>query len=389
MPPKPATPTDVFRLPISNLQAKGDYTAIFEIGAHDRPVHLLLDTGSSSLAINVHDVVSKDLEQTTYLEHLSYGSNPAGFTGPVVNTSLTMTEGDNTPEAGLATVNVTLIPPAAGQPFGTADGIMGLAYAPLNTFTDIGIKSAAWAYKAIGTPTKKETVNLPSYFTHLETTGVVANKFAFYTHRSRIHYGTDTPDTDPLNHGEVVFGAGAEETDLYEGDFQAAQIVHDAYYNTHMIAVYVGDQRIEVPDSFAGTPSNSIIDTGTNGIAVPAAVYTQMLAAFAEISPKFRAAISDTNLVRTAADLDGWPDVTVELHGTDAPVRLTIPPQNYWQLNAHEDGSASFTIFSFSAPFILGLPLLNGYYTVFDRSAADGLGVVKFASIKRPTQATI
>ena len=32
---------------------------------------------------------------------------------------------------------------------------------------------------------------------------------------------------------------------------------------------------------------------------------------------------------------------------------------------------------------VLGLPLLNNYYTVFDRSGKAGRGVIKFAAIKR------
>ena len=62
-----------------------------------------------------------------------------------------------------------------------------------------------------------------------------------------------------------------------------------------------------------------------------------------------------------------------------------MSPDTYWQLNASESGQAVFGIRPFdSPPAILGLPLMNNYYTAFDRSADQGLGVIKFAPIKRP-----
>ncbi len=39
------------RLPITNVHGKGDYTAVIHIGSEQKPVNLLLDTGSSTLVV--------------------------------------------------------------------------------------------------------------------------------------------------------------------------------------------------------------------------------------------------------------------------------------------------------------------------------------------------
>jgi hypothetical protein len=72
------------------------------------------------------------------------------------------------------------------------------------------------------------------------------------------------------------------------------------------------------------------------------------------------------------------------LQGADGtPVTLTISPANYWQFDATKKGAAIANMFgdggSMGGQSILGLPLFNEYYTVFDRTAASGHGVINFA----------
>jgi len=70
--------------------------------------------------------------------------------------------------------------------------------------------------------------------------------------------------------------------------------------------------------------------------------------------------------------------------GTD--VRLVVTPDTYWQTNSPKAGHASAVLFGDNGQgggqSILGLPLMNNYFTVFDRSVDRGLGVVSFAKIK-------
>ncbi|HEX4860831.1 MAG TPA: hypothetical protein VFV07_06305, partial [Rhizomicrobium sp.] len=85
-------------------------------------------------------------------------------------------------------------------------------------------------------------------------------------------------------------------------------------------------------------------------------------------------------------DLARWPDITFVLQGPkrarDAVLKLK--PCDYWQVDAWRKGHA-LTVFAVSAPsdgIILGLPLMNGYFTIFDGEADHGRGEIRFAKRK-------
>ena len=366
------------RIPITNFVAGSDYTGIFYVGENARKVNLLLDTGSSIPAIALQDSEVDRATATTFFNHLAYGSDPRGFSGPVVRMQLAT--GAVGPQIILNEVYITAIPPNADRPFGEADGVLGLAYKPLSTSIDLGINTVDYFLRGRELQIKYEYVSLPTYFTALERAGIVPNKFSFYTLRSISHFGTHNPEIDPLNQGYFILGGGEEATDLYNGEFTTVKVVHDVFYNTNMSALYVGDIRIGIPN-YPRQPSNSIVDSGTNSISLPRLLFEQVVAAFRSINKDFARAI-DSQKVES---LEGWPDVTVELEGKSGNVYLIVSPETYWQLNALEFGRSIFRIIPFdSPPVILGLPLMNNYYTVFDRSADRELGVIKFAPIQRP-----
>jgi hypothetical protein len=83
-------------------------------------------------------------------------------------------------------------------------------------------------------------------------------------------------------------------------------------------------------------------------------------------------------------NLSAWPNLILSLQGADgSPAALTVTPANYWQFDAGQQGVAIANIFGDDGQMggmsILGLPLFNGYYTVFDRTLAGGRGVISFA----------
>lgn len=86
-------------------------------------------------------------------------------------------------------------------------------------------------------------------------------------------------------------------------------------------------------------------------------------------------------------DLSSWPTITFVLEGALGPdVTLEVAPDTYWQTDSPKKGYATGVLFGDNGQgggqSILGLPLMNNYYTVFDRSVDKGLGVVSFAKIK-------
>jgi hypothetical protein len=236
--------------------------------------------------------------------------------------------------------------------------------------------------------------DLDPYFSQLEEAGIVANKFAFYTKRSIINAATSNPSTDPLNQGVFVIGGGEEEKQFYTGSFTQVAVLDDIYYNTNLLSVRVGDQPpipVAPPPSGSPDPSNSIVDSGTNSLVIDQTLFDRILASFGAINPDFPTTLQNYALSaggqgvdQTTLNLSQWPDLTLSLQGpAGSPVTLTVTPGNYWQFDAGERGLAIANIFGDGGQMggmsILGLPLFNGYYTVFDRTLAGGRGVISFA----------
>jgi hypothetical protein len=112
---------------------------------------------------------------------------------------------------------------------------------------------------------------------------------------------------------------------------------------------------------------------------------------FGNINANFASALTQFSISagqsvdQSQIDLASWPDLSLTLQGASGlPVVLTVAPGNYWQFDAMQQGRALANMYgdegSLGGQSILGLPLLNGYYTVFDRTAASGHGVINFAT---------
>jgi hypothetical protein len=73
-------------------------------------------------------------------------------------------------------------------------------------------------------------------------------------------------------------------------------------------------------------------------------------------------------------------------------VSLTVAPDTYWQLDAVRKGFAISPICGDNGTLgqsILGLPLMNNYHIVHDRTASGGVGVIKLAKSKRPNAGSL
>lgn len=397
------------RMPINNVYGGGDYTAPIMIGSQRAIANVILDTGSSTLAVvpRAYDPRSDTSIQATALaQDVTYGTG--GWTGPVIMTSISMGAG-----AAKATLQTYLAIAAEQEPqnFGNADGILGLAFNSLNQaynlsayLTQRGVSPAVtypWPFPVRNTTAavtrfqqflgRMPQEDLTPYFTVLQSQGVTRNLFAFYTLRSVPSMSTADPAADPLNKGFFILGGGPDQTDLYNGQFVSVDVVDDLYYNTNLLAVQVaGGQQINVsplPAQFAKTlVSNSIIDSGTNQLVLPSDLYQQVVSSLGGLNPAFSNLISQatqTGAVPSASlQLTSWPDITFVLQGEGgASVSLVCSPHTYWQTDAPSAGQAMFQISSLELPqSILGLPLMNNYYTVFDRSV-DSYGAVRFAPI--------
>lgn len=322
--------------------------------------------------------------------------------------------------------------------FGLADGMLGMAYHHLNKGFNLSeylqeqkvapAHTYPWPFS---TKSDQDSENLKQfkhflwqypehditpYFTELALHNLSANKFSFYSKRSAIHIdqqhtaqsSTDDLKLDPLNQGWLIFGGGKEQTDLYQGDFRRIKVEHDIYYNVELLSVQVGD-KAPIPAAPLAEKNvknyftNAIIDTGAGGIVLTADIHQQLIKDLVAINPAFEALLSpfndlayqETGIDVEKLNLAQWPDITFTFVGDTPsseltnnekpPIELICTPETYWQVNTPSYGKACFRLLSqlpqWPNQSIIGLPLLNNYYVIFDRSV-DSTGVIKFAEQK-------
>jgi hypothetical protein len=374
------------RMPITNAVLGDDYTGIISVGTDKKVLNVLLDTGSSTLAIDgtAYDVTKdKTAKITEIAQEVAYEDNSSWVGGIVL---VDVAVGTGRPVV-LPQVKVAVAYHATSDMFGKSQGILGLAYSKLNNAFVMPGPTIPPHYTFNQIQSGKVTYVEP-YFTQLESAGLVANKFAFYTRRSMVSMATANPAADPLNHGLLILGGGEESTDLYTEPFQVARVLHDTYYNTNLKSVKVGNSApipVSPPTRASGNVSSSIIDSGTNGLSIDQKVFDAMMKDLPSVA--LRDQLRAGYVPMSKLDLSAWPTITFVLEGAlGKDVSLDVTPENYWQTDAPKQGHASAVMYGDGGDgggqSILGLPLMNNYFTVFDRSVDKGLGVVSFAKIK-------
>jgi hypothetical protein len=373
---------NVARIPITNIYA-GDYTGRILVGPNQQPMNVLLDTGSSALALDGTKYQPTGTDQTTNLAQTDSYGDGSSFTGAVIKTTLTIGEGDSA--VTLQQGNAAIAYDATKDMFGATDGILGLAYAPLDDAFQMPADTWATKYTSVQVRSGKGGVIEP-YLTQLSGAGVVSDKISFLTKRSFPHVGGGDGD-DPLNQGWMIVGGGEESTDLYTGEFQVVRVLADAWYCTNLKQVIVGnsDPIVARIQGSQGMPSNSIIDSGTNSLNLGTQMLKSVIAKFSSSQQDIlNEAVFGQKLINNSAiNLAEWPTLTFVLEGSTADVRLDVKPSEYWQVDTQQVGAtASALTENTDGDAILGLPLMNGYFVIFDGEADGGKGVIKFATAK-------
>ena len=373
----------IVRLQITNVYS-GDYTAVMQFGADEKPLNILLDTGSSTLAIDGSkykpDTAAGD-QTTDMAQFASYGDG-SYFTGALVN--MTVTIGAPGADAALSGANVAVAYSASSDMFGQTDGILGLAYAELDdAFT---MPQDTWAHQYTEQEVRSgQRTTVQPYLTQLAGTGVISDKISFYTRRSFPREGGGGA-TDPMNLGWIVVGGGEESTDLYDGEFQVVTVKADQWWNTNLKSVIVGGKKPLAVRSqpIKGQASNSIVDSGTNSLNLGPRLLRAILN---ELTPaqasQLETAIKGKTVSNSDLDLATWPTISFVLEGDAGDVTVDVAPGDYWQLDTGSVGQAQAAITEGTNGLaILGLPAMNGYFVIFDGEADNGRGVIRFARRK-------
>jgi len=415
-PVQPAPPGAPLRLPITNIHDGSAYSAELTIGSRGVVANLMLDTGSGTLVVEsaAYDGTGDTtLKTTTLAQSITYAAG--GWAGPVVTTDIGFGAPGNAVVLKAAPVAIAVVQQGS---IGTLNGVLGLAYAGLNPAFDFADYLAGKGSPAATHPWPFGTGNWNRFVasfekltqTHavlqrnvtpvldlLQTQGGVANKFAFHTLRSSVSLRGGDPAAiaaDPLNNGVFVLGGGEEQADLYDGDFADVAVLHDLFYNVGLVSVRVGALS---PMPATAPPaqdqetlvSNAVVDTGNPSLALAADLYQAVLAGLKQLNPAFAQAVQEAEANQSVAantlNLAAWPEIGFTFTGVDGEnVELTVAPQTYWQVDFPAAGQAAFKIggpLTAANQSNLGLPLLNNYYTVFDRSQG-AQGVISFAPIK-------
>jgi hypothetical protein len=375
------------RVPITNYLVGGDYTGTFRVGPGKTEVDLLLDTGSSALALDAHkykpDVQGGD-KLTDYAQTAVYGDN-SSWTGALIHTTVAAGHGDQS--LTLPNANVSVAYSESRDMFQGCDGILGLAYAPLDDAYKMPGPTWPKRYNSAQVQDGKRSEIAP-YLTQLADHDIAFERISFLTRRSIAREGSGGRD-DPMNQGVMIIGGGAEAKDLYTGEFKSVKVLADAWYNTNLLSITVGNTTpITIPArGLKGNPSNSIVDSGTNSLNLGTQLLNALIQKFSPAQQQMLTAAIFRNRVIAAADLDlaQWPSLSFELQAETGQngVALTVAPGDYWQIDAYKAGAALCAISQGDDGLaILGLPLMNGYFTYFDGVADNHRGVIRFAAAK-------
>ena len=407
------TPRSKAILPINLAKGVGGYTITLCVGSERTPVDLILDSGSSTLAIGDHVYdpnTDQNIKTTTLAQDVMYGQG--GWAGAVLHTDVHLGAQDNW---HLKDAPIAHIENQPNHDFRFADGIWGLAYHHLNRAYDVteelqsmGAESThPWPYQLDNTTDalksfRKHLRTFPEQditplFTAFEEAGVTPNQFTLETHRSveyvpRSDMSLEDIAAERHNQGHFIIG------DHPTADAQTLKVLHDAYYNVNLQSVRVGQGApIAVPPLDEAHRhnffTNAIIDSGSSFIMLQAQVYAAVMDCLQQINPDFLTTIQafqsqyqDGKSFNTdALDLSEWPTLFFEFDGpNDQVARVKCEPNQYWQQHAKEPDNWIFMLLKqipkWPDQSLMGLPLMNGYACQFDRSAAAE-GLIHFSPI--------
>jgi hypothetical protein len=372
------------RVPITNLHMDGEFAATIRVGPGRKPMNVILDTGSGALALDASKYSPAAGDRTTRLaQTVGYDGGAGGWTGAVIQTDISI--GGGAAKVTVSGAYAAIAYQMSPKVFGTADGVLGLAYAALDAARAMPADSWAAKYPSAEVATGVSTPVTP-WRARLAAGGVVSDVIAFFTRRSAVHHGGG--GADPLNRGWLIVGGGPECADLYAGAFQTVKVLADEWWNTNLKAIVVGDGAA-IPIAAGGVgpvPSNAIVDSGNPCLTFGPGLLAQVLAKFsAAQQAQLQASIAGKAVATADLDLAAWPSLGFILEGDAGDVRLGVAPGDYWQVNAPEVGQAKAALSGGGVEglVVLGLPLMNGYFTVFDGEADGGRGAIRFATRAR------
>jgi hypothetical protein len=384
--------TNSIWIPTSNVLMNGNYTGKIKIGSTGQEIDVVLDLGSSTIAVGLHAFdpnIDSNKTVTKHAQFASYGNGAVGWYGGLLETTVAL--GPEGVEVKKCTVVATSL---ESQPmYGAVGGVLGLASTSFNQAYKM--TGSTWPLNHSSSQIMKfgEPCAIAPCMKQLARGTGIPERFAFYSLRSWPCLSSKDPESDPMNHGWLILGGGYACSELYTGDFQNAKLV-GSDFGMNLKAVALGDQPVievaRTPNVAPGTPAgaNSVVDFGTKAIQLEVGLFNNVFEAIEAIDPELMKLIdkattlldgSQGTVPNGSVNLSKWPVLQFIFEGEEGDVTLTVGPETYWQTDAIRPGEATFTIGARRGPTVFGLPLLNNYFTVFDQQGSGSIGFAKIA----------
>lgn len=335
------------------------YTVIASFGTPAQNFSLVVDTGSSNLAVAASSTAGATpyYVSTASSSFINVGSAVAVQYAVGAWTGTRITDMVQLASSGLPRLSVDFAAITSSSSFFNAQssykfqGILGLAYIALA--------------RPSGSPI---TPLLDS---------LVANG-------ANNSFGLQLCDARTTAQGAVVsaggflqVGAGPSDlADISSGAFVYAPLVQQSYYTVSVTDVAFNGQSLGLGCSLYNSP-RAIVDSGTTNLVLPQAAYDAVVAGFST-RVSFQSA-SDKALFFSGTQCFTFPRaltlslpaITITLAAADGVFDLKIPPWTYLRiLAANTSQSTDCRVFGVQAGCgsVLGISVLSSYTALFDRA---------------------
>ncbi|RUS87731.1 hypothetical protein EGW08_004477 [Elysia chlorotica] len=357
---------------LNGISGNGYYLDV-NIGTPPQTMQLLIDTGSSNLAVAC--------EPDSNLEHYFHRDQSSSFVDQETSIHVPYTEGEWNGQLGMDVVQIA-----------TAPNFSATAYVSCITKSkDFYIQDADWqgilglAYKALSRPE-------PSYGPYMdsltEQNDDLDDIFSMQLCGNSFVHSKDKPLLD----GSLILGG--IDPNMTKSEIFYTPIYKQWYYEVVLTDIEVGENSLDL-DCKEYNFDKTIVDSGTTSVRLPNKVFQALVRAIQdEIISNNQEALPSPNLqfyngetIQCYSDMAGpfkmFPVVSFSLQQSEnSSFKLDLTPQHYLRAVEPNPGLASemglptsqvCVKFGFSpsdSGTVLGAVLMEAFYVVFDRSAS-------------------
>lgn len=357
---------------LNGIAGNGYYIDV-NIGTPPQTMQLLVDTGSSNLAVAC--------EPDPYVSHYFHRDDSSTFVDQETSIYVPYTEGEWTGQLGRDIVQITTAPNFSATAYVSCITKSKAFYVPDAEWQGI----LGMAYKELSRPDQSYVPFMDSL---AEANSNLNDVFSMQLCGNSFVHSKDKPLLD----GSLIFGG--VDPNMTKSEILYAPIYKKWYYEVVLTDIQVGGESLDL-DCKEYNFDKTIVDSGTTTIRLPVKVFDAVVEAIkAKILsdsnsglPRPNSAFYRGETIQCYPDMAGafkmFPVVSFYLQQSkNSSFRLHLTPQHY--LRAVEPGAELATLaglpatqicvkFGFTpsdSGAVLGAVLMEAFYVVFDRSSS-------------------